>query len=118
MILDMLKKKFAGRAGQAGESLGEVLVAMTVAGLAMIMLAMAISVSTNIVSTSDQVEKDYYSGNSTLINMSINNGSVEVAVDGESSGTSIKVKYGVQEDIPGMQGDTAVAYEATELKEG
>ena len=117
----LLLKKIAGRSSQRGESLVEVLVAMTVAGLAMIMLAMAIAVSSGIVHKSAEAEEAYYLGNADLVVMVKSGASVTVTANyGESDLTEqpIAVKYGDQDNIPGMEHETAVAYEATELKEG
>ena len=110
-----LKKKLAGRSGQAGETLVEVLVAMTVAGLSMIMLAMAIAVSSNIVTQSAEAADDYYatSANMATLSSGTATGNITVAMNGETPGTSVSVKYYKNDNMPG--GGSAVSYEATTL---
>ena len=113
MLFEELRKKLAGRSGQAGETLVETLVAMTVAGLSMIMLAMAIAVSSGIITRGATAAEAYYSGDSALVSATETGESVQVTRQA-SGATTIAVKYGQHEDLPG--GGTAVSYEATELK--
>ena len=111
------------RAGQAGETLVEALVAMTVAGLCLIMLAMAMAVSVNIVTRSTDTADRYYQANNALASQTgTEAGSVQVTTEaGTISATAtttgpISVDCDVNEDLPG--GGDAVAYRAKEYKEG
>ena len=113
-----LMKKLRGRSGKAGETLVETLVALTVAGLSMIMLAMAISVSTGIIARGAETANTYYSDNSALANTALSSDgtvSVERGASVGGSTSQVSVKYNVDSDIPG--GGTAVSYEATEYKD-
>ena len=51
---------------QAGESIGETLVALLIAALALVMLAGAITTATRLVTTSTNSIKNYYSGNNEI----------------------------------------------------
>ena len=114
MFREALKKKLRGRTGKTGETLVETLVAMTVAGLSMIMLAMAISVSTGIIARGSETANNYYSDNSALANASFSStGTITVTRTGGGTPPTVDVKYNVDSDIPG--GGTAVSYEATVL---
>ena len=119
-FLNMLKAKFAGRSGQAGESITEVLVAMTVAGLALVMLAMAITSAFNIVSNSGTVATTYYAGNNALASPSSSSSAQMTVTGGPDGATStasatISVDYtDASSSTPGS--DVIVSYKATELK--
>ena len=117
---EKIKKKLAGRRGNVGETLVEVLVAMTVAGLAMIMLAMAIAVSSRIVTQSAHAADTYYeesdnmaaptSGSATLTVKSTGFGELP----GVTTDTTVNsLNYYLYEDMPG--GGSGVSYEATTL---
>ena len=117
-FLNMLKAKFAGRSGQAGESITEVLVAMTVAGLALVMLAMAITSAFNIVSNSGTVATTYYAGNNALASPSSSSSAQMTVTGGPDSATSpsatISVNYtDASSSTPGS--DVIVSYKAAGL---
>lgn len=63
----MIKEKLNG---QSGESIGETLVALLIAALALVMLAGAISASLGVVNRGRDKLGDYYSANETINNRS------------------------------------------------
>ena len=107
-----VRAKLAGRAGQRGETLVEVLVAVLVSAMAMLMLAMAISVGSNLVSKNNTMTTEYYGHIDNLVTMSSNTSTVtayQITGDGTyvDDGTVSSVTY-VSETLPGAE--VAVAY--------
>lgn len=122
-MLKAIRNKFIGKSGQAGESLVEVLCAMLVAGLALMMLAMAISVSSNLITQGEETAKNYYQSNNNLVNATHTaDAKMQVVVGaGDSANpcstdSSISVKAGTKQDLPG--GKKAVTYEAVDESTG
>lgn len=62
-----IRALLAGARGKRGESLTEVLVAVTIGGLALIILAMAISVSSHMAMNSRTVMEKYYDANNAAV---------------------------------------------------
>ena len=63
-----LKKKLTAKLkGNAGESLGEVLIALLIAALALVMLASVIDTSARIITRSKATMKDYYDASDELV---------------------------------------------------
>lgn len=124
MMISSLSKTLKDKTGKTGETLVETLVALTIAGLAMIMLAMAIGVGSNIVSQSRTVESNYYNTTDALAERPSSgaaSGKVSVT-DGDSNTVDINVSY-ISSDTAGEDGETnlpggveGVTYWANELK--
>ena len=66
-MVDKLKKKLNSR---AGESIGETLVALLIAAVALVMLAGAISASSDVVISSRKKLEKYYEGEEKLADLS------------------------------------------------
>ena len=81
-IANNIIKKLKSR---SGESIGEVLVALLISGLALLMLAGAITSSSHLVETSRAKEAEYYEENDNL-NTRLNpkSGNWTITVDGTS----------------------------------
>ena len=62
-----MKTLLAGRRGQRGETLAEVLVAVAIGALALIMMAMAISVSSHIAGESRENMTDYFEASNAIV---------------------------------------------------
>ena len=113
----MLRKALANKvSSQAGETLVEALVALTVAALCLVMLAMTIAVSTKFVAEGAVTADNYYA-QSNVLAMAPADGtaSIRVTVSGDGSATAtsstVAVDYELYENIPG--GGDAVSYRAT-----
>ena len=97
-----VRSLLGGNRGNRGESLAEVLVSMAIGALALLMLAMAISVATHIASTSRTTMDDYYKASSAIATgtsgTSLGTGTISLADSASglalvSSGESLRVQY-------------------------
>ena len=110
--IDAAKAKLAS---SRGETLVEVMAALLVAGLSILMLAMAVSVSAHLVSQNKDVASRYYASTDALIAGAATSegtsGSGTVAVTAKTGGFSsgaVSVSF-VEEELPG--GASGVSYE-------
>lgn len=98
---------------ERGETIIEVLVALTIAGLAMVMLAMAISVGFNILNKTETARNDYYESSAELVDVLAGSGgsdaSVSVSCDTLDINDSIPVVAGVAQS---SNQAPAIAYRA------
>lgn len=92
-LLHMLKSPLRGSRGKRGESLTEVLVAVAVGGLALLMLAMAISVSSHVATGNRNAMGAYYEVNNAIATgaagTSLGTGTVSLSEPGGSSGLAL-----------------------------
>ena len=95
--------KVRGKRGKRGESLTEVLVAVTIGGLALIMLAMAISTASHMAMQSRAFMNDYYEANNAAVASdaeSIGAGTVALASSsGSESGSVALVSSGEELNV-------------------
>lgn len=113
-----LYEKLFGSRGTAGETLVEAMCAMVVACLAMMMLAMAISVSTDIIRKGNVAAEDYYNANSNLVayaasgegSSSDTDGVITVTsnVGGSATTDTVNNVRWVAEEVPGDE--TIISY--------
>ena len=115
-MLEKLKQKLQSR---AGESIGETLVSLLIAALALVMLAGAISASSGVIMKSRDKLNDYYSANeeaSGVVKMTSGGSTVKDGITiedntGAISNQSFKVTY-YKSDKFGKK--TVVAYELSD----
>lgn len=105
-------------ASSRGETLVEVLASVLVAGLSILMLGMAISVSMNLVSQNKDVASGYYASTDALASGTATaegksgSGTVNVVANGSGfAGGTVDVTY-VEEELLG--GTSGVSYEGTD----
>lgn len=82
----------SGKRGTRGESLTEVLVAVTIGGLALIILAMAISVSSHMAMDSRSAMDRYYTANNAAVagsSESLGTGTVSLTPEGGAGSVAI-----------------------------
>ena len=112
--MSKLFDKLFGARGTSGETLVEALVAMLVAGMALIMLAMAIGTAQNIIKAGNDKADEYYGETSTLAKHEAESGDgFTVTVTGPGTGPgsetqNVSVSYAEAED------GSVVAYWASE----
>lgn len=86
---------------QAGETIGETLVALLISALALTMLAGAISTAANLITKSETVMETYYEGITTLGNPNADGLTIAfsdgVKLIGDSTSSSIGVKFSKNE---------------------
>jgi len=70
MMLQLGKRMRRKLRSNAGESIGETLVALLISALALVMLAGAISSTANMITTSDAKMGEYYDGDDVLVQQS------------------------------------------------
>lgn len=110
---NMLKKLRS----KAGETIAETLIGLLISALALTMLAGAISTAANLITKSETVMKQYYSGMSGLgqpsvtdsMSVTINDGTNDIMLFGNSdpSQTPVSVKYAVNN---AFNGKPVIAY--------
>lgn len=86
-----VKELLAGKRGSRGESLVEVLMAIVIGGLALVVLAMAISTASRMAIDSRTTMNDYYRANNTAIanGSGLGSGEVTLKVKGDSDSSPI-----------------------------
>ena len=87
-----MKPLLGGARGKRGESLTEVLVAVTIGGLALIILAMAISTASHMATQSRNAMNDYYAANNEAITSdaaSVGTGTVTLTQESGGSGSAL-----------------------------
>lgn len=106
------KRAIARTASQQGETLVETLVSLLIGGLALLMMAVAISAAVNMVSDSGDSMADYYT-DSNAIALASSSAGVETASGTvqlvNSAGNAIDVKAGqaAEQDVTYIVGDAA-----------
>ena len=105
----IVKTMFLGKRATRGESLAEVLAAIVIGTFALLMLVMAISVSSRISIDSRNYMDSYYTKNSEAIAHSsdVGGGVVEIADDGDSASSVALVKNGERLEVEYYKNDSA-----------
>ena len=80
-MVDKLRKKLKSR---SGESIGETLVALLIAAVALVMLAGAISASSDVIATSRKKLEKYYEGEEKLANHSDHGSGASINITDDS----------------------------------
>lgn len=120
-LADSCPARGNARRAQAGETIIETLCALTVAGLAGVILVMAIGSASNVVSATSDAAEGYYEADSALADdavssANVSSGTAEVTVTSSLSSTqppsTVKVRYKTYADAPGLGGGDAVSYRA------
>lgn len=84
----------------SGESLGETLISLVIAALALLMLAGAISAATNVIMRSKEAMNDYYSADVNVATHGSANGTVEIGLSNTGfSGNAVISGTGISENL-------------------
>jgi len=88
MMIDLKKRMGRKLRSNAGESIGETLVALLISALALVMLAGAISSTANMITTSDAKMGEYYDGDDILVQQAASGGTASTITITGSDGTA------------------------------
>lgn len=88
MMMQLRKRMSRKLRSNAGESIGETLVALLISALALVMLAGAISSTANMITTSDAKMGEYYDGDDILVQQAESGGTAATITITGSSGTA------------------------------
>ena len=89
-MIEIKKNAYRKLKGNAGETIGETLVALLISALALVMLAGAISATARMITVSDRQIGKYYDGDEKLVNQTIadrEGSSLTVTITGSESKT-------------------------------
>ena len=85
MMINLKKRMGRKLRSNAGESIGETLVALLISALALVMLAGAISSTANMITTSDAKMGEYYDGDEALVRQSSGAVASSIKIQGTST---------------------------------
>ena len=93
-----MKKLIKKLKSSSGESIGETLVALLIAALALLMLAVAITATTRIITNSSEKVDDYFDkSNTKLVKMSgANTGKISITEKSGSGGAAVTLRIPVE----------------------